>query len=126
MSRAAQVRRRRRAAPAVAAACVALVLAGACTSEPKVASTSTPAAAKPDGGSLPPVSLPDLSRMEKSVQQQMDERYRTLTSKIDDHSTPTLELGKAYGEMGNLLLAAEYFEAAESCYLHAQALGPTE
>ena len=107
----------------------ALVLAGACTSEPKAASTSTPATIESDSSRLPPVSLPDLSRMEKSVQQQMGERYRSLmsmTSKIENHSTPSKDLGDAYGEMGNLLMDAEYFEAAESFYLHAQALAPGE
>ena len=28
--------------------------------------------------------------------------------------------------MGNLLLAAEYFDAAEACYLHAQSLAPDD
>src|SRR5205823_13138791 len=40
--------------------------------------------------------------------------------------TQTVELGNAYGAMGKLLMAAEYFDAAESSYLNAQALVPTE
>jgi tetratricopeptide (TPR) repeat protein len=64
--------------------------------------------------------------MEKSVQQQMRERDALLRLKIENPETPTVELGNAYGEMGKLLMAAEYFDAAESCYLNAQALVPAE
>jgi tetratricopeptide (TPR) repeat protein len=35
-------------------------------------------------------------------------------------------LAAAYGELGKILAAAEYFDAAEPCYLNAQALQPTE
>jgi tetratricopeptide (TPR) repeat protein len=103
-----------------------LVLMSACNSEPKVAPATAPATIATDNSTLPPVALPDLSRMEKSVQQQVGERYRSLTAKIENQSTPPLDLSEAYGEMGNLLMAAEYFEAAEPYYLHAQALAPSE
>jgi tetratricopeptide (TPR) repeat protein len=103
-------------------AALVLVLAGACRLEPNV---STPAA-ESDTGTLPPVSLPDLSAMDKSARQQMDERNRSLSVAIETHRAPPRELGEAYGEMGNLLMAAEYFEAAEPYYLHAQALAPNE
>src|SRR4051812_42760469 len=85
--------------PAIAAVWVALTLA--CTS-------SRPQA------NLPEVALPDLSRTEKPVQEQIDASYQALQSKKND--------ANAYGDLGNLLLAAEYFDAAEPCYLHAQAL----
>ena len=104
---------------------VALLLTGACT-DPKVASTTTPQETPQEAGTLPPVSLPDLSRMEPSVQQQMTEQHRSLTSLVENAGAPPGELAQAYGAMGNLLLAAEYFEAAEPYYLHAQALAPGE
>jgi tetratricopeptide (TPR) repeat protein len=103
-----------------------LVLVSGCNSAPNVAPAGARATSDTDSTKLPPVALPDLSRMDKPVQQQMDERYRSLMSKIENRATPAVELSAAYGEMGNLLLAAEYFEAAESFYLHAQALAPTE
>jgi tetratricopeptide (TPR) repeat protein len=64
--------------------------------------------------------------MEKSVQQQMTEQYRLLTSLIDKPVTPRADLARAYGDMGNLLMAADYFDAAEPYYLHAQALAPDD
>ena len=105
--------------------CAAVVLTSACNSEPKPAATSTRAASAPDLSTLPPVSLPDLSHTEKSVQQQLGESYRSLSATIDSHSAP-IDVAAAYGALGNLLLAAEYFDAAEACYLHAQALAPNE
>jgi tetratricopeptide (TPR) repeat protein len=64
--------------------------------------------------------------MEKPVQQQMTGQYRLLTSLIENPATPRADLAGAYGDMGNLLLAADYFEAAEPYYLHAQALAPDD
>jgi tetratricopeptide (TPR) repeat protein len=108
---------------------VSLVLVSGCNSRPDVApasTSSTDAAVATDNSKLPTVSLPDLSRMEKSVQQQLSEQHRSLTAKIENRGTPQAELAQAYGDLGNLLLAAEYFDAAEACYLHAQALAPVE
>ncbi len=101
------------------------LLAAACNSGPKVTSTPTQTNAS-DSTSLPPVSLPDLSRMEPSVQQQMSERFQLLKSMTENRETAPVDLAHAYGEMGKLLMAAEYYEAAEPCYLHAQALEPKE
>ena len=64
--------------------------------------------------------------MEKPVQQQMRERYASLMLKTSNPKTPATDLGHAYGEMGELLMAAEYPDAAEPCYLNAQALVPGE
>jgi tetratricopeptide (TPR) repeat protein len=86
---------------------VLMVCAVACSSRP--ATTSAP---------LPSAALPDLSRTEKSVQEQIAASYAALQSKTNDAG--------AYGEVGNLLLAAEYFDAAEPFYLHAQALAPDD
>jgi tetratricopeptide (TPR) repeat protein len=109
--------------------CSALVLGtmlSACSSEPQTATERKPPAATiPADSSQPPVVLPELSRMEKSVQQQMTAAYRSLTARIENHAPPD-ELGAAYGDLGNLLLAAEYFDVAEACYLHAQSLAPDD
>ena len=71
---------------------------------------------------MPPVSLPDLSQLDPAAQQQINERYRSLTSLIGTSGTRPENLGEAYGSMGNLLLAADLFEAAEPFYRHAEAL----
>ena len=71
---------------------------------------------------LQPVALPDLSRLDASVQAQVRERYDRLTRAMDDRSTPVEALAAAYGEFGMVLQAAEYFDAAEPSYLNAQTL----
>src|ERR1700674_3385649 len=94
-------------------------LAGSCNSTTPSVNVSSPPV------ELRAVALPDLSRMEPSVQRQMRDAYESLqklTKNGEDVKAPPTELGAAYGEMGNLLLAAEYLDAAEDCYVNAQAL----
>ena len=71
---------------------------------------------------LLPVTLPDLSRLEESVQAQLRERYAALTAKRGDSRTAASDLATEYGEMGKLLLAAELLDPAEAALLNAQAL----
>src|SRR5262245_16496521 len=73
-----------------------------------------------------PVSLPDVSRAADSVQEQLRARYASLTRAAENANTPAGVLGNEYGEMGKLLMAAEYREAAEPCFLNAQALMPSD
>ena len=75
---------------------------------------------------LPPATLPDLSQMDQAVRQQIDTSYQSLSSSRDNRATPPGDLARAYGETGKLLMAAEYFEAAEPFYLRAQAIEPNE
>jgi tetratricopeptide (TPR) repeat protein len=93
-----------------------LVLAAACGSS----TTSTPAA--PPSASRE-VTLPDLARMDATVQTQIKERYTTLREKQKTGASGE-NLGSAYGEYAMLLQAAEYYEAAEPAYLNAQDLMP--
>ena len=72
-----------------------------------------------------PVTLPDLSRVDPGVQAQVKERYDTLKGAMGGSSTDA-ELATAYGQYGMVLQAAEFFDAAEPCYLNAQALAPDE
>jgi tetratricopeptide (TPR) repeat protein len=60
----------------------------------------------------------------ESVQAQLRDRYASLQLTVDRSGTPAGELAVAYGEMGKLLIAAEYLDAAESCFANAQALEP--
>jgi tetratricopeptide (TPR) repeat protein len=75
---------------------------------------------------LRPVSLPDVSRATGPVQEQLRERYASLRLKAENSTTSAVELGHEYGEMGKLLMASEYRDAAEPCFLNAQALMPSE
>ena len=67
--------------------------------------------------SLRPVVLPDLARMSKPVQEQLRDAYAAAESQ---------KSASAYGELGNLLMAGEYLDAAEACYLNAAALAPDD
>ena len=75
---------------------------------------------------LLPIALPDLSRSDPGVQSQARERFAAVTRKMHDAATEPSDLGTAFGELGMVLHAAEYHDAAEPCYLNAQALAPTE
>lgn len=74
---------------------------------------------------LRPIALPDLSRADAAVQMQVRDVYAALMHDIETR-VPADALGAAYGRMGMVLQAAEYFEAAEPCYLNAEALAPAE
>lgn len=73
---------------------------------------------------LRPVSLPDLSLMEQSARDQVQQQYAALESKIHDRTTTADDLGNAFGELGKLFLATEYLDAAEPCLLNAVDLTP--
>ena len=91
----------------------------ACSSEnQKTAPSGRPA--------LRNVSLPDVASASPDVQQRLRERYAALTRTIEDAQSPASTLANAYGEMGKLLLAAEYFDAAEACFANAGTLAPSE
>ncbi len=96
---------RRRVAAGLAVS-VCLLVAGACGPRPEEASVDT----VPSQASLPPLSLPDLSDMDAAVQAQLRQQSDA----------------RAYGEVGRLLMAAEYFEAAAPYLLHAQAQAPED
>ena len=80
----------------------------------------------PSRPTLLPVSLPDLSRTDQAVQMQTRDLYASLTQKIAARATPVADLGAAYGRLGMVLQAAEYYDAAEPCYRNAEALVPAE
>src|SRR5581483_2924396 len=110
-----------------AAAAAALFCApAACRSKPEPAPPAPAQRAAVDRRTLRAVALPDLSTAEPSVQKQLREGYAQLQAAIDNPSTSDAVLGFAYGEMGKLLMAAEYRDAAEASLLNAQTLAPDE
>ena len=119
----------RRVAGLCAVASVCTVLASACSSHEEATPappTGVSVLNPPDGRGLPPVALPDLSLMDEPVREQMRARYSTLAARLEDHGADHADLGAAYGEMGKLFMTAGYLEAAESCYLNARALAPSD
>jgi tetratricopeptide (TPR) repeat protein len=83
----------------------------------------TPGAPGPTG--LQPVSLPGLSAVDGSVREQIEGAYAAVADLLR-HGSDTDVLGSAYGRLGMVLQAAEYYEAAEPSLLNAQALAPDE
>ncbi len=79
-----------------------------------------------DRRSLHVVALPDLSRLEESIQAQLRERYAALAAKQKDPGTRDADLGTEYGEMGTLLMAAEFHVPAEASLHNALALAPDD
>jgi tetratricopeptide (TPR) repeat protein len=85
-----------------------------------------------EGPSQPPtpsmldVTLPDLSRMDPSVQEQVRRQYQSMLETVKRPGISDEERGRAYGTIGMVLQAGEYYEAAEPAYLNAQALMPRE
>jgi tetratricopeptide (TPR) repeat protein len=111
-------------------ALVCALLACACGRSTEPANSQDPAAAAvpktPDGRPLGQVALPDLSQMAPSAQTQIRERFAVLTRTIDNRSASVVDLSTAYGEMGKLLMAAQYADVAEACFLNAQTLDPSD
>ena len=96
------------------------VLTGGCAPTEEPVSTTPAGEVAP---ALAPVSLPDLSSLAESVQEQVRERYASVVD-TTERGAPAGERGNAYGELGLLLMAAGYNDTAASCYLHALALAP--
>jgi len=107
--------------------CALVGLAAACASSPQP-SPAVPTGAllidPPDALGLQAVELPDFFAMEEPVRRQMQARYDSLSSRVESANPTPADLASAYGEMGKLLMAATYYDAAETCYLNAQTLAP--
>ncbi len=69
---------------------------------------------------MPPV----MSGVEPSLQERIRAAYASLTSARRCRTTSDVELGRAYGQVGKLLLAAELYDQAEPHLLNARALEP--
>ena len=80
----------------------------------------------PDAGSLPPVALPDLSSLLEPVRERLRAPFEALNELLAGGSATPAELAAAYGELGIIMMAAEFFETAEACFLHAHAHVPSD
>jgi tetratricopeptide (TPR) repeat protein len=77
-----------------------------------------------DARDLQPAPLPDVSRLHSSVQQQLSEAHRSLTTAARDRDVSPRDLSDAHGEMGTLFMAAEFLLDAERCFRTAELLAP--
>jgi len=106
--------------------CLLIASTVACGSKANPSPGRAPDREETTRSSLKEVVLPDLSNASPQVQSQIRERYGMLTATIQQPGTPTADLVDAYGGMGKLFLAAEYFDAAEVSFRHAQILAPAD
>jgi len=113
------------AAPILLAA--SLVLAAACRNSPP--SADAPTLTLRD--SLRPVAAPELAGVEAGLQERIRSRYASLMllREAPREGVPHVgddELAAAYGEVGKLLLGAEFLADAEPYLLNARTLAPRE
>jgi len=106
---------------AVVFAAAAAVLAVGCRAAEHHSPAASPAAATPV---VEPVTLPDISGVAISVQGQLREQHAKMTSDVAKPGAPAADRAAAYGDMGRLFIATEFYAAAERCFLNARALAP--
>lgn len=110
-----------------ASLCGLLTLLGGCAAPDDGAAVSLlPEGARTvrAGGARQSVALPDLSGAAASVRRQARERHARLEAKLAEPRTPPAELADAFGDLGLMLMAAEYYGAAEACFSSAIELAP--
>jgi tetratricopeptide (TPR) repeat protein len=73
---------------------------------------------------LQPVRLPVMASAAEPVQKQIRERDASLRAALDRPNAAPADLADAFGDLGKLLIAAEYYDAAETCFVNARALAP--
>ena len=88
------------------------------------AGVSTPG--RTAGEALPPVSLPDLSNLTAWAQDQVRARDAALRALEADAAASTAARVDAYGNLGLVLMATEYYEAAAASFRQAHALAPRD
>ena len=109
----------------MAAVMCAAVLNGACSAPARTpAESGNPTLAPPEGRGLQAVPRPELSTMGDAVRQRIQQAYIALTHTVEDRRATPEQLAKAYGEVGDLLMALNELESAEPYYLNAQTLEP--
>ena len=56
----------------------------------------------------------------------METWFSSLRASVANRSSAQSDLAEAYGNVGRLLMAANFFDSAEICFLNAQALSATQ
>ena len=97
-----------------------IVVAGCAPSEEGASPGEGPAA----GTAPPPLVLPGLAGLETGVQDQIRARHAAVLALGGGAGASAGALGDAYGELGLLLQAAGFYQAAEDAYLNAPARVP--
>src|SRR5690349_12449142 len=111
--------------------CVAMLLAtafavGCGGPRPSASNAAASAPKTPDGRPLQAVVLPDLSAMAPAAQKQVRDTYAAVQAASNVNAASPVDLSAAYGQLGKLLMAAQFPEAAEASFANAQSLDPTD
>jgi tetratricopeptide (TPR) repeat protein len=105
----------------------AFVFVSACSSSKPAAraaqSGGSQSAAQPG---TQPIPLPDLSKLEPTVQAQLRAQQDVVTRTLDNRAASVVDRSRAFGDMGRLLMAAQLPEAAQANFTSAQALDPSD
>jgi tetratricopeptide (TPR) repeat protein len=104
--------------------CTLLALLSGCSAG-RDATPASGAVAPISRSALKPVLLPDLSDVAAPVRRQLEDGYAALTAKQQAVGVSD-DLASAYGEMGKLLFAAEYWNDAEQALVDAEMLAPAD
>jgi len=106
--------------------CALLASLWGCSAGHDATPVSSGAAAPMSRSALKPVLLPDLSNVAVPVRRQLEDGYAALTAKQQAVGVSERDLASAYGEMGKLLFAAEYWNDAEQALVNAEMLAPAD
>ena len=95
-----------------------IVISSCGRSEPASPSTAAVSPRSSLRDTMPPV----MSGVEPSLQERIRAAYASLTAARGVRTTSDIDLGRAHGQVGKLLLAAELYDQAEPHLLNASAL----
>jgi tetratricopeptide (TPR) repeat protein len=101
---------------------VALALGCAACRNPPSGDASAPAVRD----SLRPVGSPSLTGAEAALQERIGARYTSLLHVRDQATATDADLASAYGEVGKLLMGAEFLAESEPYFFNARLLAPRE
>ena len=117
-------RRSRAAASPLVATVIAGLLVSGCAPADEAASIG-PAGGAVDATVPPPLVMPDLSGLPEPVRAQVRERHDAL-QRTERSGASAAARGSAYGDLGLILMATRFYDAAETAFGHAQALSPRQ
>jgi tetratricopeptide (TPR) repeat protein len=80
----------------------------------------------PERPVLRPLAFPEMSTASADVRRRIRERFTSLEQAIGRRDIPDADLAATFGDMGKLLMAAEYYEAAEVSLENARELAPDD
>jgi len=111
-----------RSLPRVAILAALAAAAPACRQHPH--KDAPPAGVSAQINVLQPVALPDIAHPDPSVQSQLREQHAAMSRVVGQASSSPAERAAAYGDMGKLFLATEFYDAAARCFSNASLLAP--